>query len=79
MRKPELTDEQIEMEIERLWQTDEVKLAKKEQNIKYKRRQYYYQLRAMEQRGAELMEQGIDFDNIEERLFAKNPSRMSEV
>lgn len=71
MRKPELTDEQVEMEITRLWETPEVRLAKKEQNLKYKRRQYMYQLQAMERRGAELMEQGIDMDNIEERLFSK--------
>ena len=70
MRKPELTDEQVEMEITRLWETPEVRLAKKEQNLKYKRRQYMYKLQAMERRGAELMEQGIDMDNIEERLFS---------
>ena len=40
-----------------------------EKNLKYKRRQYLYQLRMMEKRGAELLEQGIDFDNIEMKLF----------
>ena len=69
MAKDFLTDEQVEMEIARLWQSPEVKLAKKEQNLKYKRRQQMYQLRIMEKRGKELLEQGIDFDNIEEKLF----------
>lgn len=72
MKKPELTDEQVELEIARLWSSPEVKLAKKEQNLKYKRRQQLYSLRIMEKRGAELMEQGIDFENIEERLFGNS-------
>ena len=71
MKKPELTDQQVEMEIKRLWSSPEVKLAKKEQNLKYKRRQQLYSLRIMEKRGAELMAQGIDFDNIEEKLFGE--------
>ena len=69
MAKDFLTDEQVEMEIARLWSSPEVKLAKKEQNLKYKRRQQMYQLRAMEKRGRQLMEEGIDFDNIEFKLF----------
>ncbi len=70
MARPEmLTDEQVEMEIKRLWASDAVKLAKKEQQIKYRRRQQLYQLRCMEKRGMELMAQGVDMDNIEEELF----------
>ena len=70
MARPEmLTDEQVEMEIKRLWASDAVKLAKKEQQIKYRRRQQLYQLRCMEKRGLELMAQGVDMDNIEEELF----------
>ena len=69
MAREILTDAEVEMEIKRLWSSPEVKLAKKEQNILYRRRQQMYQLRMMEKRGKELMEQGIDFDNIEEKLF----------
>jgi SOS response regulatory protein OraA/RecX len=69
MKKDFLTDEQVEREIERLWQSEEVRLAKKETNIKYKRRQYLYQLRLMEKRGAELIKQGYTFENIEQRMF----------
>lgn len=71
MKKDFLTDEQVEMEIKRLWQSDEVRLAKKETNIKYRRRQQLYQLRLMEKRGAELMEQGYTFENIESRMFGE--------
>lgn len=71
MKKDFLTDEQVEMEISRLWQSDEVRLAKKETNIKYRRRQQLYQLRLMEKRGAELMKQGYTFENIESRMFGE--------
>ena len=64
-----MTDAQVEEEIKRLWDTDAVKLAKKEQQIKYRRRQQLYSLRVMEKHGKELMARGITFENIEERLF----------
>ncbi len=66
-----LTDEQVEIEIERLLNSDAVKLAKKETRIKLRRRQYMYQLRTMEKRGRELKKQGITLENIEARLFGE--------
>ena len=54
MPKDIFTDEQVEIEIDRLLHSDDVRLAKKEQNIKNKRRQYMYQLRTMEKRGKQL-------------------------
>ena len=69
MAKEFLTDCEVEMEIERLLNSDEVKLAKKEQRILYKRRQYMYQLRTMEKRGKQLSKKGITMDNIETKLF----------
>jgi hypothetical protein len=69
MVKDFLTDEQVEMEISRLLKSDAVQLAKKEIRIKYKRRQYMYQLRNMEKRGKKLQADGITSENIEERLF----------
>ena len=68
-----LTDEQVELEIERLLNSDDVKLAKKETRIKLRRRQYMYSLRTMEKRGKELTKQGITLDNIEEELFGDTP------
>ena len=71
MAKQCLTDEQVEKEIERLLESPLVKLAKKEMRIRYKRRQYLYQLRQFERRGRELQESGITFDildNIETEI-----------
>ena len=61
-----MTDEQVELEIERLSESPAVMLAKQEQRIKYRRRQYMYQLRYFEKRGKELMAQGITLDNLAE-------------
>lgn len=66
MPKDFLTDEQVELEIERLSESPAVMLAKQEQRIKYRRRQYMYQLRYFEKRGKELMVQGITLDNLAE-------------
>ena len=66
MPKDFLTDEQVELEIERSSESPAVMLAKQEQRIKYRRRQYMYQLRYFEKRGKELMAQGITLDNLAE-------------
>ena len=71
MGKEFLTDEMVEIEIARLQASDAVKLAKKEQSIKYKRRQQMYQLRCVEKRGKQLMAEGITMDNIESKLFGE--------
>ena len=73
MSREFLTDEQVEIEIARLLESDDVKLAKKETRIKLRRRQYMYSLRTMEKRGKELSKQGITLDNIEEELFGGVP------
>lgn len=72
-----MTDEQVEMEIARLLNSDDVRLAKKETRIKLRRRQYMYQLRCMEKRGRQLAQDGITMDNIEEKLFG-DVSEMDE-
>ena len=64
-----LTDVQVEQEIERLLNSEDVKLAKKEQRILYKRRQYMYGLRNLEKRGKQLAKQGVTMDNLEEKHF----------
>ena len=71
MAKDFLTDEQVEMEIDRLLRSDAVQLAKKEIRIKYKRRQYMYQLRNMEKRGKQLKAEGMTLENIESKLFGE--------
>ena len=69
MAKDWLTDQEVEAEIESLRTSPMVQLARKEQAIKYKRRQALYQLRNLEKRGLKLAEQGITMDNIELMLF----------
>mgnify|MGYP004641811189 FL=1 len=66
-----MTDEQVEMEIQNLIDSENVKLAKKEQRIKYKRRQYLYQLRYYEKRGKQLAELGATLENLEEFLYGE--------
>lgn len=69
MAKEFLTDEQVEIEIGRLLSSPAVKLAKKEIQVKYRRRQYMYQLRCMEKRGLQLEADGITMENLEEMLY----------
>ena len=65
MAKKYTPDELIEAEIDRLLHSDAVKLAKCEIKIKNKRRQYMYQLRAMEKRGKQLIADGWTADTLE--------------
>lgn len=44
-KRVSLTDKQVEKEIERLSGSEAVALARQEKRVKYKRRQYLYQLR----------------------------------
>jgi hypothetical protein len=61
-----LTDEEVEQEIERLNESEDVALARREQRLKYKRRQYLYQLRDLEKKGKALMEAGITREVLDE-------------
>ena len=60
-----LTDKQVEQEIEKLKKSPYVKLAKKEEQIRYRRRQYLYGLRQYEKKGKELAESGITIEMLE--------------
>jgi predicted ArsR family transcriptional regulator len=57
-----LTDEQVEQEIERLRQSPLVALARREQRLRYKRRQFLYQLRDLEKKGLALERAGITME-----------------
>ena len=69
MARDFLTDQQVEAEIERLTNSDDVKLAKAEQRIKNRRRQYMYSLRTLERRGKQLSAEGYDLQNIESSMM----------
>lgn len=65
MAKDFLTDEQVEKEIERLTKSPLVALARREQRLRYKRRQYLYQLRDLEKKGKALQAAGIDMEVLD--------------
>lgn len=65
MEKNFLTDEQVEREIEKLKESPHVKLAKKDEMIRYRRRQYLYKLRGYEKKGKELAKAGITMEILQ--------------
>lgn len=72
-RNKKWTDEQVEAEIARLNSSEFVKLARKEQQIKNRRRQQMWTLQYMEARGKQLASEGITRENMEARLFGDTP------
>lgn len=78
MKREFLTDEQVEEEISRLLNSDDVKLAKQETRIKNRRRQYMYNLRVLEKRGKELAELGVTEANIEYLMFGNEKEEENE-
>ncbi len=60
-----LTDEQVEQEIERLNASPLVALARKEERIRNRRRQYMYKLRDLEKKGLELAQTGITLEVLD--------------
>ena len=61
-----LTDEQVEQEIERLTKSPFVALARYEQRVRYRRRQYLYTLRDLEKKGKALEKSGITREMLAE-------------
>ena len=65
MKNPRISTDKVEKEIERLKQSEHVKLAQKEQRIKAdRRRKYLADLRWYEKSGKELEAAGVTLDNI---------------
>ena len=69
MARKQWTDEEVEIEIHRLQQSEDVKLAKKEMNIKNRRRQQMWNLQFLEKRGKQLRSMGVTAENMEAVLF----------
>ena len=61
-----LTDAEVELEIQRLQESPLVALARKEQRVRYQRRQTLYNLRSLEKKGRELAKAGITIELLEE-------------
>ena len=68
MAKLNLTDEQVEREIDRLQNSDLVRLAKREEYVRNRRRQYLYSLRSYEKKGKELAKSGITMEVLDSML-----------
>ena len=66
MARDFMTDEMVEEEILRLQTSPHVKLARREEAIRNRRRQYMYQLRLYEKKGKQLEAQGITLEELEE-------------
>lgn len=66
-----LSDEEVEQEIERLNNSEMVALARREARLKYKRRQYLYQLRDLEKKGKALMQAGITREVLD-AMYSEN-------
>ena len=63
-----LNNDQFKEEIERLKASEHVKLARKEQRLKYRQRQFLYTLRNLEKRGMALAAKGYTLENLEAML-----------
>ena len=66
MAREFMTDEMVEEEILRLQCSEHVKLARREEAVRNRRRQYMYQLRMYEKKGKQLEAQGITLEELEE-------------
>ena len=60
-----LTDDQVELEIERLNASPLVALARKEERVRNRRRQYMYKLRDLEKKGLELAHAGMTVELLD--------------
>lgn len=59
MAKEKITDDQVELEIARLQESEAVRLARREIEVRKRRRKYLYYLRQMEKKGKALMDAGV--------------------
>ena len=59
-----LTNDQVEQEIERLQNSEYVKLANQERRLRERRRMYLYGLRQLEKKGRALADAGITQDTL---------------
>lgn len=64
-RRKVTPDELVEAEIARLQASPDVKLAKKEQNLIYRRKQYMWNLQNLEKRGKQLRAEGWTVESLE--------------
>lgn len=71
MARETLSDEQVELEIQRLQGSEFVKLANRYNEVKNRRRRYLYWLRQMEKKGLKLTAQGVTLDMLKDETYLK--------
>ena len=64
-----MTEEAVEYEIERLRSSPLVALARKEERVRNRRRQYMYQLRVYEKRGRQLEADGVTMEDLDGLVY----------
>ena len=69
MARETLSDEQVELEIQRLQSSEDVKLANRYERVMKRRRKYLYWLRQAEKRGKALREAGITMDKLRDEEY----------
>lgn len=66
MPKDIITDDQVEREIARLLESPYVRLAKREEQIRQRRRRYMYDLRCLEKKGRALADAGLTLEMLDD-------------
>lgn len=69
MAREVLTDEQVELEIQRLQGSEDVKLANRYDRVMKRRRKYLYWLRQREKQGKALKELGITMEKLSDESY----------
>lgn len=69
MAREVLTDEQVELEIQLLQTSENVKLATRYERVMKRRRKYLYWLRQAEKRGKALRERGITLEKLSDESY----------
>lgn len=69
MAREVLTDEQVELEIQLLQTSENVKLANRYERVMKRRRKYLYWLRQAEKRGKALRERGITLEKLSDESY----------
>ena len=69
MAREKLSDEQVELEIQRLQSSEDVKLANRYERVMKRRRKYPYWLRQAEKRGKALREAGITMEMLRDEEY----------
>lgn len=69
MAREVLTDEQVELEIQLLQTSENVKLANRYERVMKRRRKYLYWLRQREKQGKALRELGITMEKLSDEAY----------